>query len=285
MVIDAHQHFWDLSKVSYPWLDPSYGSIYRSIGPDELEPQMRAVGVDQTVLVQSANSYDDTQYMLEVAERHKWVGAVVGWVPLMMPDEAGRKIEEFRRSPVFKGIRHLIHDEADPDWVIQERVIEGLRVLAAFGLSFDVVAVYPNHLEHVPYLAERIPNLKLVVDHLAKPPIRDKGWESWASQLSRAAAYPNVYAKVSGLNTAAHWDTWSSEDLKPYVEFAFEQFGAHRLMFGSDWPISVLAGGYEKVWRETLKLLAGHSQDAKDAVLGGTAAKFYGMDTPNVASG
>ncbi|MFC5653661.1 amidohydrolase family protein [Paenibacillus solisilvae] len=272
--MDAHQHFWNLQQVEYPWLGPEHGPIYRSFEPGELEPQLLAAGIDKTVLVQAANSYEDTEYMLSQAERFGWIGGVVGWVPLMKRREAEEKLKQWTKNPVFKGIRHLIHDERDPDWVIQGEVIEGLRVLAAYGMTFDVVAVFPDHLKHVPLLAEQVPGLKLVIDHLAKPPIAKKGWEPWAEQLERAAQYPDVYAKVSGLNTAAG-DDWTAADLKPYIDFAVKTFGAERLMFGSDWPVAIMAGDYAQVWCETNKALESYPKADKEAILGGTAARFY----------
>lgn len=275
MKIDSHQHFWNLDKVSYPWLVPAYGSIYRTFEAPELEPLLKEAGIDKTVIVQAMDSFEDTDYMLETAAGNDWVGGVVGWVPLNKPQEAHDKLSEYTKNPLFKGIRHLIHGEVDPDWVIQDRVIEGLKVVASFGLTFDVVAVFPDHLKHIPTLAEKVPTLKMVIDHLAKPPIKDKGMEPWAEQLLRAAQYPQVYAKVSGLNTAADWIHWSAEDLKPYIEVAMKGFGAHRLMFGSDWPVATLAGEYIRVWVETKKALAGYSIADIDAVLGGTAAEFY----------
>jgi L-fuconolactonase len=198
-------------------------------------------------------------------------------VPLDRPDEAAGALERYRRHPRFAGVRHLIHDEPDPDWVVRDSVIEGLGLLAAAGLPFDVVAVLPRHLEHVPVLAERVPGLRMVIDHLAKPPIKEKGWEPWASLLARAAECPGVYAKVSGLNTAADAETWTGEDLRPYVEHAIEVFGPERLMFGSDWPVALLAGGYAKVWRETGTALSGLSPSGRAAVLGGTATRCYGI--------
>jgi L-fuconolactonase len=277
MRIDAHQHFWNLEKVEYPWLVPAYGSIYRSIEAAELEPLLKANGIDKTVIVQAMDSYEDTDYMLETAAQHDWVAGVVGWVPLNKPDEAAKKLEHYTKNPLFKGIRHLIHEEKDPNWVIQDAVIEGLKVLASFGLTFDVVAVLPEHLRHVSTLAKKIPNLKLVIDHLAKPLIKDKQMEPWASLIKQAAAYPNVYAKLSGLNTAADWESWSSADIKPYIDYAFDIFGAERLLFGSDWPVANLAGDYTKVWVETNKALEGRSQAEIDNVLGGTAREFYGL--------
>ncbi|WP_248964074.1 amidohydrolase family protein [Sphaerisporangium perillae] len=275
-IIDAHQHFWNLETGSYPWLTPDSGPIYRTFEPEELIPQLAAAGVDRTVLVQAADSYADTDAMLAQADACDFVAAVVGWVPLLRPAEAAEALERYRRHPSFVGVRHLIHDEPDPDWVVQEPVIESLGLLAEAGLTFDVVAVLPRHLEHVPVLAERVPGLRLVIDHLAKPPIREREWEPWASLLARAAEHPNVYAKVSGLNTAADPATWTAEDLRPYVDHALEVFGPDRLMYGGDWPMAILAGDYAKVWRETGVLLAGLPEADRAAVLGGTACRFYG---------
>jgi len=275
MRVDAHQHLWNLEKVEYPWLVPAFGSIYRTIEAKELEPLLIANGIDKTVIVQAMDSYEDTDYMLETAEQFDWIAGVVGWVPLNKPDEAAIKLKLYSKNPLFKGVRHLIHDEPDPNWVVQDSVIEGLKILASYGLTFDVVAELPEHLKHVTTLAEKIPNLKIVIDHLAKPPIKDQQMEPWASLIENAAAYPNVYAKISGLNTAADWDNWSAKDIKPYIDVAFNIFGAERLIYGSDWPVANMAGDYTKVWKETNKTLEGRSQVEIDAVLGKTAIKFY----------
>jgi L-fuconolactonase len=275
MKIDGHQHFWNMSKTDYPWLIPAYGPIYAPFFPRDLEPQIKAAGVDKTVLVQSMDSFEDTVAMLTQAEDFDWIGAVVGWVPLLDHETERKALDRFSKHPKFRGIRHLIHEEKDPDWVVRPDVIEGLKILAGYGMSFDVVAVFPNHLKHVPTLAEKVPNLTLIIDHLAKPPIKDKQMGAWADQMTVAAQYPNVYAKVSGLNTAADWSNWSAADLKPYIDFAIEKFGAERLMFGSDWPVAILAGDYAKVWAETKLALAGRSQAEIDAIMGGTAAKAY----------
>jgi L-fuconolactonase len=274
-VVDAHQHFWNIDEVEYSWLTPDLGPIYRTFDEKELEPQLAAAGVDHTVLVQSADNVEDTDAMLAMADRWRRVAGVVGWVPLDQPEEAAAQLDRRGHDDRFVGVRHLIHTEANPDWVVRGEVAAGLDLLAERGLTFDVVAVLPRHLEHVPTLAERHPDLRLVIDHLAKPPIADRGWEPWASLLARAAAYDNVYAKVSGLNTAADPENWSAADLRPYVDKALELFGAERLMYGGDWPIAVLAGDYEKVWRETNALLAELSPAERDLILGGTATEFY----------
>jgi L-fuconolactonase len=276
-IVDAHQHLWDLERGKYEWLSPEYGPLYRTFTADELEPQLRRAGVDATVLVQAADTLQDTESMLAVADRVAWVAGVVGWVPLTDPAGRDAALERFTAHSAFRGVRHLIHEEPDPDWVLQDAVRDGLRTLAARGLTFDVVAVLPRHLEHVPILARAIPDLRIVVDHLAKPPIKDRGWQPWADLLAAAAEHGNVFAKVSGLNTAADPEHWTATDLAPYIDHALACFGAERLMFGGDWPVAILAGDYQKVWEETNRALAGLSDAERAAVLGGTALHFYGL--------
>ena len=279
LTVDSHQHFWNLDRVKYPWLVPEYGPIYRTFEAPELEPQLKASGVQHTVIVQAMDSYADTDYMLETGANNDWVAGVVGWVPLLNPDETHKKLEEYTQNPLFRGMRHLIHEEVDPDWVVKDVVIESLKVLASFGMTFDVVAVFPNHLKHVPTLAERVPELRMVVDHLAKPPLAEEDRVVWRDQFKAAAQSPQVYAKVSGLNTVTpDFETWTATDIQPHIDFAMEHFGASRLMFGSDWPVAILAGDYAKVWDETCKAIAGYSQADQEAILGQTANEFYRLN-------
>ncbi len=280
MIVDSHQHFWDLEAVEYPWLVPDYGPIYRTFEPAELEPQLAAAGVDKTVLVQAANSFADTDSMLRHGERYDWIGAVVGWVPLEDAAATSAALDRYLRNPLFKGVRHLNHEEADPDWLVRPAVIDGLKVLEERGVPLDVVAVYPLHLGHVPALAEACPGLPIVIDHLAKPPIARGDYGGWKEGLRAAAEHPNVHAKISGLNTAAEWQTWTASDLVESMGFALEVFGAERLMFGSDWPVAILAGDYAKVWRETNAALdeLGVEGSERAAVLGRTATRFYSIE-------
>ena len=273
--IDTHHHFWNLHKVEYPWLTPNAGVIYRTFEPGELEPQLRAAGIDKTVLVQSANNTEDTISMLTQAEDYDWIGAVIGWVPLLQPAKTRILLQRYAGHPKFSGMRHLIHNEPEPDWIIQDKVIEGLGVLAEFGMVFDLVPVYPLHLKHAPFLCERLPHLSIVIDHMAIPPIRNQEMGEWARQMEALAKYPNVVVKVSGLGTASNRESWSADDTKPYIDFAINTFGADRLMFGSDWPVCTLAGDYAKVWNETNKALEGRPQLVIDAILGGTAQRIY----------
>ena len=278
MIIDTHLHIWDMENNSYPWLIPEYGPIYRTFQITEAGVHVKAAGVDKAVLVQAMDSYEDTEYMFSAARRKDFVAGVVGWVPLDRPDEAGKKLEEFTKNPVFKGMRHLIHEEKDKDWVVRPEVIEGLKVLASFNLPFDVVAVFPNQLKHVPTLAAKVPNLRMVIDHMAKPPLDPEQHKVWEEQMRAAAESPNVYGKISGLNTTtSDFENWTANDIQPNIDLAFDIFGANRLMFGSDWPVAILAGTYQKVWDETHKAVADRSQAEQDALFGGTAAKFYNI--------
>jgi L-fuconolactonase len=283
MIVDSHQHFWDLDKVDYPWLVPEYGPIYRTFTPDELAPQLAAAGIDQTVLVQAANSYADTDSMLAHAAAHDWIGAVVGWVPLDDTTAAASILDsKYLADPWFRGIRHLNHEEADPDWLIRPAVIDGLKVLEERGLVFEAVAIHPLHLGHVPALADVCPKLQIVVDHLAKPPIASGDYSAWRTDMQAAASRPNVHAKVSGLNTAvdpAEWPTWTSSQLVDAIGYAIEAFGTERLMFGSDWPVAILAGDYAKVWAATNDVLDELAIQGVEraAMLGDNAAALYRM--------
>ena len=277
-VIDAHQHFWNFDRVDYPYLPKNLDLIYRTFEEGDLEPLLVRAGVDRTVLVQSMDSFADTDYMLEVADRWPRIAAVVGWVPLTDTDAATTALEGYGRHSRFVGIRHLIHQEADPDWLVREDVRRGLDLLAERGVAYDVVAVLPRHLELVPTLSERHPSLRMVIDHLGSPPIAAGGWEPWASQLVESARNPNVFLKLSGLGTLAAWDSWRVDDLRRYADHALEVFGPSRVMFGGDWPISRLAGGYQTIWEATQELLRGLSTAERDRVLGGTASDFYRID-------
>lgn len=280
-IIDTHQHLWDLDRVEYAWLTPEFGVLYRTYTAAELEPQLAPAGVTYTVMVQSANNYEDTEFMFEQVEAHDWMVGVVGWVPLLRPDEAAQAVERFKKNPYFKGVRHLIHNEPDPRWLLQPQVIDGLKILAANNLTFDVVATLPEHMECIPVIGEKIPELKMVIDHLGQPPIPSGGLGRWADDLKAAAENPRVYAKISGLGTTSgNFEGWQADDLKPYIDYAIETFGPQRCMCGGDWPVSVLAGGYVKAWQAYRQVLAGRPVSEQEQILNSTARDFYRLTLP-----
>ena len=279
MIIDAHQHVWDLASAEYPWLGPEQGSINRTIGFDELAPQLVAAGVDHTVLVQSADNDADTDHMLMTAALHQQVSGVVGYVPLDRPDEAARRLDELAVNPLVVGVRNLIHDQPDPDWLARPEVTEGLGLLAERGLPFDVVAVLPRHLEHVIGIGDRYPELRMVIDHLAKPPIKGPSPRPWRDLIRAAAENPNVYAKISGLYpSVGPLDDWQAADLRPFVDTALAAFGPQRLMYGGDWPVSIPAGGYQRVFDGLAAALAELGDADRRAVYADSARRFYRLD-------
>jgi L-fuconolactonase len=232
--------------------------------------------VQFTVAVQAAGGDAETGFLLAPAAAHPWIAGIVGWVPLDRTDLAARMLDDLGAQPKLVGIRHLINVEPDPDWILRAAVLEGLRLLEQRGLAFDYVGILPRHLAHVPVPAERLPGLRIVIDHLAKPPIMAGAFEPWASQLAAAAAGPNVYAKLSGLD-AGDANRWSAADLARWVDHALRCFGAERLMFGSDWPVCLLRGGYAKIWHETQTTLSGLTAEERASILGGTAISAYGL--------
>lgn len=275
MIIDAHQHVWDLTRSPYAWLGPHLPAWNRTFTFDELAPQLVRNGVGATVLVQSDDHDGDTDLMLEVADAHPQVAAIVVYVPLDRPEEAAARLADLRRDVRVVGVRNLIHDLPDPDWLLRPEVDEGLSVLEEADVTFDLVSVLPRHLEHVPTLSERHPDLRIVIDHLSKPPIGEADAEPWWSLIAFAAENPLVHAKVSGLYPGAAPDTWTPDAIAPFVDRALQLFGPRRLMYGGDWPISVVAGGYDRVFEGLRSVLADLDEDEAAAVWGGTAERFY----------
>jgi len=265
MRFDAHQHFWNVERLDYPILKGS--ELYRTIEPPTLKPELERAGFEGTVVVQAANDEKETAYLLELAERTPWIAGVVGWVDLADPTAAEAQLAKFADRSKLKGVRHLIMLEDDPDWLVRPNVLEGLRVLASFDLAFDVAAEFPNHLRHVPTIATRVKELRIVVDHLAKPPADAAGAARWRAELDAAADCPNVYGKVSGLRWA--------EDASYAIGAAFERFGSGRLMFGSDWPVSALTLDYASVVRAAENAVADRPASDVDALFRRTAAAFY----------
>jgi len=275
MTVDAHHHFWNPARIPQPWMTGEHAAINRAFEPADLEPLVRSAGVGRTVLVQSAPSDDDTDYMFDLAADLDWVGGIVAWCGLDDVDAARSRLDELSGRPKLRGIRHLIHQEADPHWIVRPAVQPALELLAEEGLLLELPAVYPHHLGDVPELAARHPGLTLVVDHLGKPPLGTAQMREWEELLRAAAEQRNVYAKISGLNTVAPVGIWDAADLEPAIEVAVDAFGADRLLCGSDWPVALLNGTYEQVWRETTTAVERVAGDSAGQILTTTASTLY----------
>lgn len=278
-IVDTHVHIWDFSKARYPWLDGDTSLLNRVYALSELEPQRIAAGITDGVLVQAANHLDDTTWMLHNARAADWIRGVVGWVPLVDPSATAALLDgKFAAEPLLKGIRHLIHNEPDPRWLLQEPVLESLQLLAQRGLAYDVVGIHAEHLHTALAVAAKLPELRMVFDHLNQPPMQDKRrWSEWVGLMQEAAQHPNFYAKISGLGTASgNPQGWTAATIKPAVAIALETFGADRCFCGGDWPVSLLAGSYVDTWqayRLVLEDLLEPKQE--EAVLATNAVKFY----------
>ena len=274
LVIDAHHHFWDPARASYPWMTDALAPIRRRFGPDDLRPLLAANGVDRTILVQTRSSLDETHEFLATAAQHEFIAGVVGWVDLTAPDVA-QQLAALRAGPggaKLVGIRHQVHDEPDPEWLLREDVQRGIAAVGEAGLVYDVLVrtrELPAGLETV----ERHPGMRFVVDHAAKPRITAGVWDAaWEQALAPMADHPNVSCKLSGLVTEADWKAWTPEQLEPYVQRVLEWFGPERCMFGSDWPVCLLAASYRKVV-EAMRSLVGDDSN----VFGETATRVYGL--------
>lgn len=279
MIADTHIHTWNFDKASYLWLEGNTSILNRTYNIDEIETERQQAGITAGVLVQAANNLEDTDWMLEVAQNTDWIKGVVGWLPLTDTRQTQQLLEDkYLKNSYFKGVRHLIHDEADPQWLLQPSVIESLQLLAAHDISYDVVGILPAHIQTVLKVSEAVPGLRMVFDHLNAPPVRSQQqFGEWGELMKTAASNPGFHAKISGLGTvAADSDNWTKEDLKPYVSFIIENFGTDRCLCGGDWPVSLLAGSYTKTW-STYKELINEllTKEEAEKVFYKNAARFY----------
>ncbi len=279
MIVDAHHHFWDPLLADYPWMTDDVAAIRRRFGPEDLEPLLRAHGIDGTVLVQARASLDETRLLLETAEATPFVLGVVGWIDLADP-EAARVLAELR-GRLLVGIRHQAHDEPDPAWLLRSDVQRGIAAVGRAGLAYDLL-VRSAELPAAYEAAKRLPGVRFVVDHLAKPPLVDGNTGSWAEGLESLAALPNVTCKLSGLVTEAGSSAWRTGGLVEYHRRAIEWFGPDRCMFGSDWPVCLLAAKYGEVLDLLLRALDDLDAAERAEVLGGTAARTYRLVSPRV---
>ncbi len=272
MRIDAHQHYWALERGDYGWLTPALAAIHRDFGPADLAPMLEVGRIDRTILVQAAPTEAETRYLLDLAARHASIAGVVGWADFDAAD-APERITALAADPLLVGLRPMIHDIADPEWMLAPSILPALRAMVTQGLVFDAL-LRPPHLSRLLVLADRMPDLAIVVDHAAKPLVRERIHEPWSSDLAALARRPNVMVKLSGLLTeAAAGD--GMYHLYPFIRTVLEAFGPERVLFGSDWPVLELAGTYAD-WLDIVeRTIAGLSAEAQAAIMGGNAARIY----------
>jgi L-fuconolactonase len=277
VVVDSHQHFWDPAALKLPPNPPEAAVLNRAFLPADLEREIKPLGINYTVLVQGYPQTDEAnRWLFEQSNSADFVKGVVAWVDLQKPDQAGRALEELKKQPKFVGIRHIVQDEPDVNWIVREPVLESFKELARHKIPYDMV-IKPQHLRNVLKVANRVPQLSIVIDHIAKPDIAAGGSPGWAETLTAVAQSPKVYCKLSGMVTEADHHKWKPSDLTPYVHHATEAFGWDRVMYGSDWPVCLLAASYRQVWDALHEALGAISEEQRRKVFGANAVRFYGL--------
>jgi L-fuconolactonase len=276
MIIDAHHHLWKYSGAEYGWITPEMKVIRRDFLPEDLEPLMHHFGIEGTVAVQARQTLEETTWLLGLAEKHPLIRGVVGWVPLT--DGAGVKqsLGPLATHKKLRGVRHVVQDEADPRYILRKDFNEGVSALHEFGLRYDIL-IFERHLPAAIEFVDRHPNQTFILDHIAKPRIKDKVISPWDRNMRELAKRQNLYCKLSGMVTEADPQHWTPEGLQPYIDVVLAAFGPRRVMYGSDWPVMLLAGDYERWYRTVRLAIAKLSQAEQDRIMGGTAAEAYGI--------
>lgn len=273
MRIDAHQHFWRVERNDYGWLTPELTTLYQDFEPDDLTPLLSQHNIDGTVLVQAAPTIEETLFLLQLSDQYECIKGVVGWVNFD-DEDAPQHIAELAKHPKLVGIRPMIQDIEDTDWMLSPAVFKTLQSLSQHQLVFDAL-VKPKHLQNLKHLIDQHPNLNVVINHGAKPNIKDNELDTWRNDLSVFRDYSKVSCKLSGLVTEADSD-WKVEDLSPYIDTLFDTFGENRILWGSDWPVSLLASSYTK-WFDTVDRYLTQNDLSKAKVFGGNAVRVYNL--------
>ena len=274
--IDAHQHFWQYDPVRDAWINDGMAILRQDFLPADLGPLLAANGMDGCVAVQADQSERETQFLLDLARDFPFIRGVVGWVDLRSP-QVGDRLAHFAADRHFRGVRHLVQGEPNDEFLLQSDVVRGISALTPLDLTYDLLLV-PRQLRAATRLAGMLPDQRFVLDHLAKPLIKEGVLEPWASDLGALALHQNVYCKLSGLITEADWASWKPAQLRQYLDVVVESFGVDRLMWGSDWPVCLLAGSYHEVREVIAEYLVRFSVDERSAIFGGNAATFYGLE-------
>jgi len=275
MKIDSHQHFWRYDPVRDAWITDDMAVLKHDFLPDQLARELDTNGIDASVAVQADQSENETLFLLELAEKNRRIAGVVGWVDLLSP-RVSERLERFSHFEKLRGFRHIAQTERDDRFLVREDFVKGVAQLRQFGFTFDIL-IYAKQLPAAIELVSHLPEQRFVIDHLAKPEIKAKNIDLWAKQMCQIAQNQSVFCKVSGLVTEADWHNWKPEDFKPYLDVAFEAFGADRLMFGSDWPVCLLAATYRQVKQIIDDYVKGFSEADKAKIFGDNAIRFYSL--------
>ena len=274
MKIDSHQHYWHFNTADYGWMGDNMSVIKRDFLPTDLLPELKSIDFDGSVAVQARQSLEETNWLLQLADEHPHIKGVVGWLDLQS-EQAEEQIAAFAKHPKAVGVRHVIHDEEDIDFMLRPAFIRGVQLLEKYNLAYDIL-IFPKHLPNTIEFVKQFSEQQIfVVDHIAKPLIKDGIVSPWKEDIAALATFPNVYCKVSGMVTEADWNTWTPENIRPYLDIVFEAFGPERILIGSDWPVCLVAGKYSEVMQVVIDYISTFTEKEQALILGENAAKAY----------
>jgi L-fuconolactonase len=276
MRVDAHQHFWHYSPEDYGWIDGNMASLRRDFLPNDLKPLLASTGFDASIAVQARQSTEETRWLLQLAAENDFVKGVVGWLDLCSL-ELTAELEQFASDPRLIGVRHVVQDEPDDQFMLRPEFRLGIARLAEYNLTYDLL-LHPRHLPAAVKLVQEFPNQPFVLDHIAKPFIADGVIEPWDRDIHELARCANVSCKISGMVTEARWNKWEPRDFRPYLDVVFDAFGTNRLMIGSDWPVCTVSSSYAATMGLVKDYIAQLGADEQEWVLGGNCSRFYGLD-------
>jgi len=274
MKIDSHQHYWHFNTADYGWMGENMSVIKRDFLPTDLLPELKSIDFDGSVVVQARQSLEETNWLLQLADEHPHIKGVVGWLDLQS-EQAEEQIAAFAKHPKAVGVRHVIHDEEDIDFMLRPAFIRGVQLLEKYDLAYDIL-IFPTHLANtIEFVKQFSDKQTFVIDHIAKPLIKDGVVSPWKEDIAALAKFPNVYCKVSGMVTEADWNTWKPENIRPYLDVIMEAFGPERILIGSDWPVCLVAGKYSEVMQVVIDYISTFTEKEKALMLGENAVKAY----------
>jgi L-fuconolactonase len=275
MRIDAHQHFWQYNPTDFDWITDDMAVIRRNFLPEDLKPLLQQQQFDGCVLVQTEQTTEGNEFLLQCAKENDFIKGIVGWIDLQAPD-VEEQLASYQQHSRIKGFRHILQGEKQRDFMLQESFKRGIAALQKFDYTYDIL-IYPDQLSFTEIFVTHFPEQKFIIDHLAKPYIKKGEIAEWKKHIQRIAAYPNVYCKVSGMVTEADWKGWKKDDFVPYMDAVVEAFGVDRLLFGSDWPVCLVAASYSKVVELAEQYFQQFTKDEQEKIFGGNAVTFYNL--------
>ncbi len=275
MIIDSHQHFWIYEAEKHAWIDDDMKFIRRNFLPEDLQTVYKENGIDGCVAVQADQTTEETDFLLDLAEQNDFIKGIVGWVDLRASN-IDTVLNQYSQSPKLKGFRHVVQGEADHNFMLRADFMNGIAALGKYNFTYDIL-IFPHQLGAALELVRRFPNQKFVIDHIAKPYIKDGFYDGWAALIKAISQHKNVYCKLSGMTTEADYNSWTPEQIEPYMQHILDSFGSERILFGSDWPVCLVAGNYTKTKKLVTNFIAKLSEEAQSAIMGRNAVQFYNL--------